>query len=120
MAFVGNYSSKSSPLISSRERTNSVSSSSLFVLAIIVQMLLICLAPELTALAEKTGRRLKLNLGVAALAFILATYACFWVQFGSLMNSLGVNLTLMLLQAGSLYVACYSHKLHESDGKSVL
>lgn len=90
----------------------------MFVLAIMVQLLLIYASPELVMLAEKIGRSLKLNLGVAALALTLAAYVHFWLKFWPMMNSLGVNLTLMLFQASSLYVAFYSHKLHESDDKS--
>ena len=91
----------------------------MFVLAIMVQLLLIYASPELVMLAEKIGRSLKLNLGVAALAFILVTYAYFWAQFGAQMNSLGVNLALMLSQAGSLYVAFYSYRLREDDKSSI-
>lgn len=88
----------------------------MFVLAIMVQLLLICLSPELAVLAEKIGRRIsdKLNLGVASLAFILVTYAYFWLRFLPTMNSLGVNLTIASLQASSLYIASFClRKLHE-------
>ena len=90
----------------------------MFVLAIMVQLLLIYASPELVMLAEKIGRRLsryKLNLGLAALVLILAAYIYFWAQFGAQMNSLGVNLALMLSQTGSLYVAFYSYRLREDD-----
>lgn len=94
-------------------------SGSLFTLAIVVQMLLIWLSPELVSLAEKIDRRFnkgdKLNLGLATLVLILAAYAYFWARSWPMMNSLGVNLTLMLFQASSLYVAFYSHKLHEDS-----
>lgn len=91
----------------------------MFVLAIMVQLLLIYASPELVMLAEKIGRRLKLNLGVAALALTLAAYAYFWLRFEPLMNNLGVNLTLGACQLGSLYVAVAClRKLHESDDKS--
>ena len=97
----------------------------MFVLAIMVQLLLICLSSQLVSLAEKIDHLFnkgdKLNLGLAALVLILAAYSYFWAQYGPLMNSLGVNLTLMLLQLGSLYVAAAClRKLHESDDKSVL
>ena len=91
-------------------------SGSLFALAVMAQALLICTSPELVMFAEKAGRRLsdKLNLGVAALAFILVTYTYFWIQFGSSMNNTGVNLTLVLFQTNSLYVASFClRKLHE-------
>lgn len=90
----------------------------MFVLAIMVQLLLICLSPELTVLAEKAGRRLsdKLNLGMATLAFILVMHSYFWIQFGSSMSNTGVNLTLMSLQTSSLYVASFClRKLHEDS-----
>lgn len=94
-------------------------SGSLFTLAIMVQMLLIWLSPELVSLAEKIDRLFnkgdKLNLGLAALVLILAAYIYFWAQFGAQMNSLGVNLALMLSQTGSLYVAFYSYRLREDD-----
>ena len=93
-------------------------SSSLFAFAIMSQVLIICLAPELVMLMEKAGRRIssdKLNLGLAALVLILAAYIYFWAQFGAQMNSLGVNLALMLSQTGSLYVAFYSYRLREDD-----
>ena len=93
-------------------------SGSLFALAVMAQALLICTSPELVMLAEKTGRRIsrdKLNLGLAALVLILAAYIYFWAQFGAQMNSLGVNLALMLSQTGSLYVAFYSYRLREDD-----
>lgn len=91
----------------------------MFVLAIVVQLLLIYASPELVMFAEKIGRRLKLNLGVAALALTLAAYAYFWLNFWPMMNSLGVNLTLGTCQIGSLYVAVAClRKLHESDDKS--
>ena len=91
----------------------------MFVLAITVQLLLICLSSQLVSLAEKIDRLFrkgdKLNLGLAALVLILATYVCFWAQ----MNSLGVNLVLGSCQIGSLYVAVAClRKLHESDDKS--
>lgn len=97
----------------------------MFVLAITVQLLLICLSSQLVSLAEKIDHRFnkgdKLNLGLAALVLILATYVCFWAQYGPLMNSLGVNLALGSCQLGSLYVAVAClRKLHESDEKSVL
>ena len=93
----------------------------MFVLAIMVQLLLICLSPELTVLAEKAGRHISRDkhLGLAALVLILAEYSYFWAQYGPMMNSLGVNLTLGALQLGSLYVAAAClRKLHESDDKS--
>ena len=93
--------------------------SSLFALAVMVQLLLICLSPEITVLAEKAGRRLskdKLNLGIVALMLILATYAHFWFQFGPSMGNLYVNSVLGLFQVSSLYVSSfYLHKLHEDD-----
>ena len=95
----------------------------MFVLAIMVQLLLICLSPELTALAEKTGRRIsrdKLNLGLAALVLILAAYAYFWLRFWPTMDSLGVNLVLGLLQIGSLYVTSFYLRKMREDDKSVL
>lgn len=95
----------------------------MFVLAIMVQLLLICLSSQLVSLAEKIDHLFnkgdKLNLGLAALVLILAEYSYFWAQYGPMMNSLGVNLTLGALQLGSLYVAvAYLRKLHESDDKS--
>ncbi len=94
-------------------------SNSLFTLVIVVQLLLICASPELVMFAEKIGRHIssdKLNLGLAALVLILAAYIYFWAQFGAQMNSLGVNLALMLSQTGSLYVAsCCLRKLHEDS-----
>ena len=100
-----------------------MSFSDLFAFAVIVQMLLVWLSPELVALAEKADRHFnkgdKLNLGVAALALLLAAYIYFWAQFGAQMNSLGVNLALGSFQLGSLYVAVAClRKLHESDDKS--
>ncbi len=94
----------------------------MFVLAIMVQLLLICLSPELTVLAEKAGRHIsyKLNLGVASLAFILVTYAYFWLRFWQTMDSLGVNLVLGLLQVGSLYVTSFYLRKMREDDKSVL
>ena len=94
----------------------------MFVLAIMVQLLLICLSPELTALTEKAGRRIsyKLNLGVASLAFTLVTYAYFWLRFWQTMDSLGVNLVLGLLQVGSLYVTSFYLRKMREDDKSVL
>ena len=78
----------------------------MFVLAITVQLSLICLSAEVVTLAEKTGRFInKGNLGVVALVLVAATFACFWIQFGSMMRSPGVNLVLGLLQLSSLYVA---------------
>lgn len=102
-----------------------MSNGSLFACAVTVQILMICLSSEFVSLAEKADRHFnkgdKLNLGVAALALILATYVYFWLQFGQMMNNLGVNLTLMLLQLGSLYVAAAClRKLHESDDKSTV
>ena len=94
----------------------------MFVIAIMVQLLLICASPELVMLAEKIGCRIsdKLNLGVAALALLLAACVYFWAQFGAQMNSLGVNLALGSFQLGSLYVAVAClRKLHESDDKSI-
>lgn len=95
----------------------------MFVLAIMVQLLLICLSPELTVLAEKADRSLskdKLNLGLAALVLILAAYAYFWLAFWPTMDSLGVNLVLGLLQVGSLYVASfYLRKMREDDKSSI-
>jgi len=81
----------------------------MFVLAIMVQLLLICLSPELTVLAEKAGRHISRDkhLGLAALVLILAAYAYFWLAFWPTMNSLSVNLVLGALQAASLYVASY-------------
>ena len=98
-------------------------SGSLFTLAIMVQMLLIWLSPELVSLVEKIDHLFnkgdKLNLGLAALVLILAEYSYFWAQYGPLMNSLGVNLALGSCQLGSLYVAVAClRKLHESDDKS--
>ncbi len=91
-----------------------MSSSSLFALAIMAQALLICTSPELVMLAEKIGRRLKLNLGVAALALTLVAHVYFWLRFGPMMNNPYVNLTLMLFQSSSLYVASFClRKLHE-------
>jgi hypothetical protein len=99
-------------------------SGSLFTLAIMVQMLLIWLSPELVSLAEKIDRRFnkgdKLNLGLAALVLILAVYIYFWAQFGAQMNSLGVNLALGLFQVGSLYVAVACLRKMREDDKSVL
>lgn len=97
----------------------------MFVLAIMVQLLLICLSSQLVSLAEKIDHLFrkgdKLNLGLAALVLILAEYSYFWAQYGPMMNSLGVNLTLGALQLGGLYVAIAClRKLHESDDKSVL
>mgnify|MGYP000902256128 FL=1 len=95
----------------------------MFVLAIIVQLLLICLSPELAVLAEKTGRRIsrdKLNLGLAALVLILAAYAYFWLRFWPTMDSLGVNLVLGLLQVGSLYITSFYLRKMREDDKSVL
>ena len=97
----------------------------MFVLAITVQLSLICLSSQLVSLAEKIDHLFnkgdKLNLGLAALVLISATYVCFWAQYGPLMNSLGVNLALGSCQLGSLYVAVAClRKLHESDEKSVL
>ena len=80
----------------------------MFVLAIMVQLLLICLSSEITALAEKADRSLskdKLNLGLATLVLILAAYSYFWLRFWPMMHSPGVNLVLGLLQLSSLYVA---------------
>ena len=90
----------------------------MFVLAIMVQLLLICLSYQLVSLAEKIDRRFnkgdKLNLGLAALVLILAEYSYFWAQYEPMMNSLGVNLVLGALQAASLYVASYYlQKMHE-------
>lgn len=91
----------------------------MFVFAIMVQLLLIYASPELVMLAEKISRHLKLNLGVATLALTLVAYVYFWAQYGPLMNSLGVNLALVSCQLGSLYVAVAClRKLHESDDKS--
>ena len=95
----------------------------MFVLAIMVQLSLICLSSQLVSLAEKIDHLFnkgdKLNLGLAALVLILAEYSYFWAQYGPMMNSLGVNLTLGALQLGSLYVAAAClRKLHESDDKS--
>lgn len=95
----------------------------MFVLAITVQLSLICLSSQLVSLAEKIDHLFnkgdKLNLGLAALVLILATYVCFWAQYGPQMNSLGVNLVLGSCQLGSLYVAVAClRKLHESDDKS--
>ncbi len=91
----------------------------MFVLAIMVQLLLICLSSEITALAEKADHSLskdKLNLGLATLVLILAVYSYFWLRFWPMMNSLGVNLVLGALQAASLYVASYYlRKLHEDS-----
>ena len=91
----------------------------MFVLAITVQLSLICLSSQLVSLAEKIDHLFnkgdKLNLGLAALVIILAEYSYFWAQYGPMMNSLGVNLTLMLSQTGSLYVAFYSYRLREDD-----
>ena len=78
--------------------------------------LLIALAEKIDHLFRKGD---KLNLGLAALVLILAEYSYFWAQYGPMMNSLGVNLTLGALQLGSLYVAVAClRKLHESDDKS--
>ena len=92
-------------------------SGSLFALAIVVQLLLVSVSPELVVITEKAGRSIsdKLNLGLAALVLILAIYVCFWAQYGPMMNSIGVNLALMLSQTGSLYVAFYSYRLREDD-----
>lgn len=95
----------------------------MFVLAITVQLSLICLSSQLVSLAEKIDHLFnkgdKLNLGLAALVLILAEYSYFWAQYGPMMNSLGVNLTLGTCQIGSLYVAVAClRKLHESDDKS--
>ena len=118
MAFVLRlFQCKSSPLQFWIER-NVTMSNSLFTLVIVVQLLLICASPELVMFAEKIGRHIssyKLNLGLAALVLILAAYIYFWAQFGAQMNSLGVNLALMLSQTGSLYVAFYSYRLREDD-----
>ena len=77
----------------------------MFVLAITVQLSLICLSAVVT-LAEKTGRFInKGNLGVVALVLVAATFACFWIQFGSMMRSPEVNIVLGLLQLSSLYTA---------------
>lgn len=125
MAFARYYPNAKAVLYSSVERRNSVSSSSSFALAVMAQALLICTSPELVMLAEKIDRLFnkgdKLNLGLAALVLISATYVCFWAQYGPLMNSLGINLALGSCQLGSLYVAVAClRKLHESDEKSVL
>ena len=78
----------------------------MFVLAITVQLSLICLSAEVVTLAEKTGRFInKGNLGVVALVLVAATFACFWIQFGSMMRSPEVNIVLGLLQLSSLYTA---------------
>ncbi len=99
-----------------RKEQRVVSFSDLFAFAVVGQMLLVWLSPELTVITEKTGRRIsdKLNLGIVALAFILVAYAYFWLRFWPTMNSLGVNLTLMAFQTSSLYVASFClRKLHE-------
>ena len=81
-------------------------SSSLFAFAVAGQLLLLCLSAEIVTLAEKTGRFInKDNLGLVALVLVAAMFACFWIQFGSMMRSPGVNLVLGLLQLSSLYVA---------------
>lgn len=93
-------------------------SNSLFALAIVVQLLLVSVSPELVVITEKAGRSIsdKLNLGVAALAFILVAYAYFWLRFWPTMDSLAVNLALGLLQVGSLYIASfYLRKMREDD-----
>ena len=78
----------------------------MFVLAITVQLSLICLSAEVVTLAEKTGRFInKGNLGVVALVLVAATFACFWIQFGPMMRSPEVNIVLGLLQLSSLYTA---------------
>ena len=96
----------------------------MFVLAIMVQLLLICLSSQLVSLAEKIDHLFnkgdKLNLGLAALVLILAVYIYFWAQFGAQMNSLGVNLALGLFQVGSLYVAVACLRKMREDDKSVL
>ncbi len=106
------------------DRRSATMGSSLFALAIMVQLLLIWVSPELAVIAEKAGRRLskdKLNLGIVALVLIFATYAYFWTRFGSSMNNTGVNLTLMLFQTGSLYIASFClRKLHEDDKSTAL
>ena len=56
----------------------------MFVLAIMVQLLLICLSSQLVSLAEKIDHLFrkgdKLNLGLAALVLILAEYSYFWAH----------------------------------------
>ncbi len=107
-----------------RKERSTMSNSSLFAFAIMGQMLLVWLSPELVSIAEKIDRRFnkgdKLNLGLAALVLILAAYVYFWLRFWPIMNSLGVNLALGSFQLGSLYVAAAClRKLHESDDKSI-
>ena len=97
--------------------------SSLFAFAVMVQLLLVSVSPELVVITEKAGRRLskdKLNLGLAALVLILAAYAYFWLRFWPTMDSLGVNLVLGLLQVGSLYVTSFYLRKMREDDKSVL
>ena len=80
--------------------------SSLFAFAVAGQLLLLCLSAEIVTLAEKTGRFInKGNLGVVALVLVAATFACFWIQFGSMMRSPEVNIVLGLLQLSSIYTA---------------
>ena len=118
MAFVLRlFQCKSSPLLFWIGR-NVTMSNSLFALAIVVQLLLVSVSPELVVITEKAGRSIsdKLNLGVAALAFILVAYAYFWLRFWPTMDSLAVNLALGLLQVGSLYIASfYLRKMREDD-----
>ena len=120
MAFARDYPNAKAALYGPERKENAM-----FVLAITVQLLLICLSSQLVSLAEKIdclfNKGNKLNLGLAALVLILAAYVCFWAQFGAQMNSLGVNLVLGACQIGSLYVAiaCLC-KLHESDDKSLI
>ena len=78
----------------------------MFVLAITVQLSLICLSAEVVTLAEKTGRFIdKDNLGLVALALVAAMFVGFWIQFGPIMRSPEVNLVLGLLQLSSIYTA---------------
>ena len=81
--------------------------SSLFAFAVAGQLLLLCLSPELASVSEKVGHRIihKNNLGLTALAVILAVYVGFWVCFGPMMHSPEVNIVLGLLQLSSLYTA---------------